>query len=239
VGRFNHFERGSIYWTEGTGAHEVVGDIHGKWSALGWEKSNLGYPTTDELKTPDGAGRYNHFQGGSIYWTQATGAHEVRGLIQAKWAELGWEKSALGYPITDELTTPDGVGRYNHFERGSIYFTPATGAHEVRGFIRMKWEALGWEASVLGYPTTDETGTPDGVGRFNHFQNGSIYWTPTTGAHEVHGPIREKWASLGWEAGLGYPVTDEYAVTGGRESEFQKGFIKLDTATNTVTVRMK
>jgi uncharacterized protein with LGFP repeats len=185
VGRFNHFERGSIYWTEGTGARQVVGDIHAKWSALGWEKSALGYPTTDELKTPDGAGRYNHFQNGSIYWTQATGAHEVRGLIHAKWS------------------------------------------------------ALGWETSKLGYPTTDETGTPDGVGRYNHFQNGSIYFTPATGAHEVHGPIREKWASLGWETGLGYPVTDEYAVTGGRESEFQKGFIKLDTTTNTVTVRMK
>jgi len=78
------------------------------------------------------------------------------------------------------------------------------------------------------------------VGRFNHFERGSIYWTPTTGAHEVRGLIHVKWAELGWETGaLGYPVRDEYAVTGGRESEFQKGFLTLTTATNTVTVRMK
>ncbi|OJT22554.1 hypothetical protein BO221_22560 [Archangium sp. Cb G35] len=240
VGRYNHFERGSIYWTPNTGAWEIHGDIREKWKALGWERSDLGYPTTGELKTPDGAGRYNHFQNGSIYWTQATGAREVRGLIHAKWAELGWETSYLGYPTTDEQTTPDGVGRYNHFQRGSIYFTPATGAHEVIGDINAKWIALGREAGLLGYPLTDETKTPDGVGRFNHFQNGSIYWTPTTGAREVHGPIRAKWESLGWErSALGYPVTDEYAVTGGRESEFQKGFLTLNTATNTVTVRMK
>lgn len=70
--------------------------------------------------------------------------------------------------------------------------------------------------------------------------DGSIYWTPATGAHEVHGPIRAKWAELNWEKGsLGYPVTDEYAVTGGRESEFQKGFLTLNTATNTVSVRLK
>jgi uncharacterized protein with LGFP repeats len=93
---------------------------------------------------------------------------------------------------------------------------------------------------VLGSPLTDELTTPDGVGRFNHFQNGSIYWTPATGAHEVHGLIRAKWESLGWETGaLGYPVRDEYAVTGGRESEFQKGFLTLYITTNSVTVRMK
>ncbi|MFY0573874.1 LGFP repeat-containing protein [Cystobacter fuscus] len=171
-------------------------------------------------------GRYNHFERGSIYWTPATGARVVMGSIRVKWEQLGWERSVLGYPITDEMTTPDMVGRYNHFEQGSIYWTPETGAHEVHHLIREKWAALGWEKSPLGYPTTDEMTTPDTVGRYNHFQNGSIYWTPTTGAHEVRGLIRDKWSSLGWEKSpVGYPVSDEYAVTGGRESEFQKGFL--------------
>jgi hypothetical protein len=97
-------------------------------------------------------------------------------------------------------------------------FTPAVtaaessaGAFEVHGAIREKYLALGAEASILGYPRTDETGTPDGTGRFNHFQAGSIYWTPGTSAHEVHGLIRELWASSGWERNpqLGYPVSDE------------------------------
>ena len=42
----------------------------------------------------------------------------------------------------------------------------------------------------LGYPTTNEQTTTDGIGRYNHFQKGSIYWSPTTGAHEVFGLIR-------------------------------------------------
>jgi uncharacterized protein with LGFP repeats len=82
----------------------------------------------------------------------------------------------------------------------------------------------------------DETGTPDGVGRFNHFRtffpNGgtadcSIYWTPGTGAHEVYGAIRDKWASLGWEKSqLGYPVDAESdAPNGGRIQHFQRGSI--------------
>ena len=87
----------------------------------------------------------------------------------------------------------------------------AAGAFEVHGEIGVHYRALGGSGSVLGYPTTDETGTPDGFGRFNHFQAGSIYWTPGTGAHEVHGLIRAFWAAGGWErnSGLGYPISDE------------------------------
>ena len=69
------------------------------------------------------------FQGGSIYWSPATGAFEVHGLIRVKWAQLGGEREFLGFPLTDELGTPDGIGRFNHFEGGSIYWTPETGAH--------------------------------------------------------------------------------------------------------------
>jgi len=158
--------------------HEVHGDIRAKWTQLGAERSFLGYPLTDETVTPDGIGRYNHFQGGSIYWTPKTGAYEVHGDIRAKWAQLGWERSFLGYPLTDETVTPDGIGRYNHFQGGSIYWTPKTGAHEVHGDIRAKWAQLGWERSYLGYPISDELVTADGKGRYSIFQGGSLYWTP-------------------------------------------------------------
>jgi hypothetical protein len=42
------------------------------------------------------------------------------------------------------------------------------------------------------------------------YENGSIYFTPQTGAHEVHGDIRLEWARLRGHRGfLGYPITDE------------------------------
>ncbi|MDQ6727405.1 MAG: hypothetical protein M3066_14740 [Actinomycetota bacterium] len=240
IGHYRHYAGGSIYWSPATGAHESHGAIRALWASKGWERSFLGYPLTDETGTPDGVGRYNHFQGGSIYWTPATGAHEVHGAIRALWAGKGWERSFLGYPLTDETTTPDTVGRYNHFQNGSVYWTPATGAHEVHGAIRGLWSTLGWERSFLGYPLTDETTTPDGVGRFNHYQGGSIYWTPSTGAHEVHGAIRALWAGMGWERSfLGYPTSNELSTEDGtgRYSEFQHGSIYWSPGTGALACR--
>ncbi|MEU6645143.1 PQQ-dependent sugar dehydrogenase [Saccharomonospora sp. NPDC046836] len=187
-GRYNHFVGvtpgypASIYWTSSTGSHAIYGGIRQRWAALGWERGPLGYPTTDELVTPDGKGRYNHFsKGASIYWTAATGAHGIWGGIRQRWAALGWERSPLGYPSTDEQTTPDGRGRYNHFSKGgSIYWTGATGAQGIYGAIRQRWAALGWERSYLGYPTSSEYSVPGG--RRNNFQRGYIKWTAATGA---------------------------------------------------------
>jgi hypothetical protein len=149
---------------------------------MGWENGLLGYPKTDELTAPDKIGRFNHFQGGCIYWTPATGAHEVHGAIRDLWASMGWERSLLGYPETDELTGPDKIGRLNHFQGGSIYWTPATGAHEVHGDVRIRWGETGWERGPLGYPRTSEFRTfdlaaPEKRLRISAFQHGFIAYS--------------------------------------------------------------
>ena len=107
----------------------------------------------------------------------------------------------------------------------------------ARGDIGVVYRALGGCTSVLGAPKTDELVTPDGIGRYNVFDHGSIYWTAATGAHEVLGVIRDTYATAGWEAGaLGYPVSGEYDVPGGRKSDFQHGSITWTAATNTASV---
>ena len=160
-------------------------------------------------------------------------AAPVGGAILAKWNSLGGAGGPLGAVQGGDLVCPDRVGHFVHVANGSIYWTPATGAAWVRGPILVKWGLLGWERCALGYPVSDETGCPDGVGRFSHFQSGSIYWTPVTGAFSVHGPIRDRWASLGWErSALGYPVSDEGDLAGGgRVGTFQHGRICWTAAT--------
>ena len=186
-----------------------------------------------------GGGISQQYQNGAIDYAPATGAHEVHGSIAAHYAELGGPAGLLGYPTTDETTTPDGAGRFNHFTGGSIYWTPATGAHEVYGAIRERWAAMGWERSVAGYPTTDETDIP-GVpgGRMNAFSatNLVIYWLAATGTHETYGAIRQYYTNAaGGPAGrLGLPTSGEYAIPGGRASNFEHGALSWDAATGQV-----
>ena len=180
--------------------------------------------------------------GGVAFWASGGGTRcgnspAVVGDIAAKYLALGGCGSPLGAPVTAEQGTPDGIGRYSVFEHGSIYWTPQLGAHEVQGVIRDEWAHVGWEAGITGYPTTDETPTPDGVGRYNVFEHASIYWSPSTSAHEVNGRIRDAWRDAGWEAGaLGYPISDEYAVSSGRRSDFEHGSITWNATTDQTTI---
>ncbi|GAB3622022.1 hypothetical protein GCM10027418_01040 [Mariniluteicoccus endophyticus] len=215
-GCYQHFQNGSIYWSPATGAHFVRGAIFQKWGSQDWERGWLGYPITDETCGLKDGGCYQHFQGGSIYWTPATGARFITGMIKDKWASMGWENSRLGYPVTDESCGLKGGGCYQHFQGGSIYWSPATGAHFVVGLIKDRWASMGWENSFLGYPTTDEFCTLRDGGCGQHYQGGSIYWSPATGARVVTGLIRDHWARNGWETGrYGYPLAAESCGTVG------------------------
>lgn len=206
----------------------------------------LGLPTSDEITNPDGVSKRNTFQYGGdfIYWSPATGAQEIGGSIFQHWGDFGYETGPLGYPISDEVTSPDGVGRFNTFQNAGdhIYWSPASGAHEIGGAIFDHWGTLGYETGALGYPTSDEITTPDGAGKFNTFQNNaSIYWSPNTPASEIGGAIRDHWGALGYEGGpLGYPTTDELAsssIAGARLNGFQGGSIYWSPGTGANAVR--
>ena len=179
-GRYNFFQGGAIYWTARTGAWELHGDIRAKWVSLHSEYSVQGYPVTNEMRTPLRAGAYNAFQGGAVYWSPATGAHEIHGLIQQKWASSGWESGVEGFPTTDEIPLSTRFGALQAFEGGAITWSPSTGAHLLRGMINAKWASVGADHSALGLPTSDEVAVPGG--RRSTFEHGSITWTPSGGA---------------------------------------------------------
>jgi len=88
-----------------------------------------------------------------------------------------------------------------------------------------KWQAIQW----IGNPIDEGAGSnemamPDGRGRARDFEHGTIYWTPETGAHEIHGDIRIHHARNSW---LGYPLTDETGTPDGigRFNHFENGSI--------------
>ena len=210
--------------------------IDAKYAAFGGPTSVLGNPTGNE--TAIAGGSWRPYQRGGIYWLAATGAHEVHGGIFAKYVAVGGP-ATWGFPTTDESAAPDG--RYSSFQRLLIGWTQTYGAHTVANGDLTEYVHLGGPAAY-GLPYIDETRTPDHLGSYQHFTPNSpfgrsIYYYPGIGSHEVHGGIRATWASLGWERSrLGYPTSDEFSIAGGRQSNFQHGYITWNATTRLTTV---
>jgi uncharacterized protein with LGFP repeats len=130
--------------------------------------------------------------------------------INADWAKNPWLGAAVDY----YQDTADGVGSWRDYSLGSIYWSSSSGAHEIDGLIKIKWLALG--GVNFGFPTTDETPTPDRVGKYNHFQKlqpwgmdqYAIDWTQQYGACELDGLIAQKFFRLGAE-NFGEAITNE------------------------------
>jgi hypothetical protein len=105
--------------------------------------------------------------------------------------------------------------------------------------IDVKYASLGGSAGFLGAASGTEKTSADGTGTFRNYANGSIYFHTATGAHEVHGLIRQKFIALGAETGaLGYPMSDEMNLVdgSGKVTKFQLGQVLLRSATNQVEV---
>ncbi|WP_067692296.1 LGFP repeat-containing protein [Nocardia jejuensis] len=165
----------SIYWTPATDAHAIGGAIREKWRGLNSESGALKYPATDEGATAK-PGRFQHFQGGSIYWSLGTAAHMISGTIRDKYGAVGWESSPLGFPISDEGKASKDNGRYTLFEGGAIYTSSKGGTRVVWGAIRDEWVRNGSENGRYGYPTGDEYDYQGG--KAQDFEGGKITWKP-------------------------------------------------------------
>ncbi|MGY1595217.1 LGFP repeat-containing protein, partial [Geodermatophilus sp. SYSU D00708] len=115
-GCFQHYAKGSLYYSPATGVHAVSGAVYDEWAATGWEWGPLGYPVSEIGTTPDGKARYAHFEHGSVYSAQGLGTHWLGAAIRDAWGVAGWEGGRLGYPTSDQRSTPDGKGAYVHFQ---------------------------------------------------------------------------------------------------------------------------
>jgi len=132
--RFSNYDHGSVYYSRTTGSAEVHGQIRRKYKKLDRDGGRLGLPLTDQHRTSDGSARYNRFEGGDIYASASTGAHEVHGDIRRVWLDKGGERSRLGLPTTDVHATPNGAGRYSRFEHGKITWKRAADTTVVKYF---------------------------------------------------------------------------------------------------------
>jgi hypothetical protein len=150
--------------------------------------------------------------------------------IDAKRRALDRAGRGLGSPRTGVEDAGHG-GRVQTFERGRIYWHPATGAHEVHGGILQAYLARGGPdrnpktgRRNLKFPTSDEVRAADGQTPVSHFEAGAIYWVDGIGGVAIYGDIETQWRRMGGEQGwLGLPLSDPHERDGVDVAFFEHG----------------
>jgi hypothetical protein len=190
----------------------------------------LGSPKTN---TPKQYSKYCvwRFAKGAIYWSEETGANLVSSAFYNIYKLTKYSK-ALGFPCNDKV---QNGGLYSQrFRNGTTYYSPY-----ITGGPGLLWDevfnaymALGGTRSFLGLPLGLPEGTNANPGICTIFQHGRIYWSPNSGAFEVHGRILNRYLTLNGPNGiLGFPVSNESLIYNsgnteiGRMSIFEKGII--------------
>jgi hypothetical protein len=233
-GSWLELANGGLFSLPASGIHYLHGPL---WSHVNQKggPDRFGVPTQDDAITADGAGMWNqlikHHHGQpfitAVYWSPVVGAGSVSGSIRDWWIASGDESGPLGYPTSDVVPTKDGAGLLTRFakviggrvaHRGVVMSTPSTATFGIYGPIYQHWKQSGREIGPRGYPTSNVTATPGGVGHFATFRtnppsgpavSSAIYSTKATGAWALEGALLDAWQTGGGPTGpLGYPTSD-------------------------------
>ena len=198
-----------------------------KYGELGGTGGFLGPVVAAEKANSDGRGRVARYQGGNIYWTSTTGAHEVHGDILTEFGKQAGVNGVLKYPTSDTLQSSDKKSKYSNFENGRIYYRGTAGTFAVPKPYFTKHESIGGIHGILGYPTSSVRTSSDQLSRYQNYVGGRIY-VQGSRVVEIHGAVFTLHESLqGVHGVLGYPLRDldPAGDDRGKGQWFEHGFI--------------
>jgi uncharacterized protein with LGFP repeats len=204
------------------------------YSAAGWVRGSLGWPTSAEtaVTDPNGNGIAQQFAGGWIHSsTKGTFATSTR--IMAGYSAAGWVRGVLGWPIAREtaVTDKNGNGVAQQFAGGWIH-SSASGSFSSSSTIMKAYSAAGWLRGALGWPTGAETCDAGScaqafTGGTIRYQQGSaavVYLTSKNAAiNKAYQAAGGASGALGYAAGSAQAVTDKNG--NGVAQKFDGGWI--------------
>jgi uncharacterized protein with LGFP repeats len=234
--QYQTFAGAVIVYSNDYGATLMPLNIFNRWLAAQSETDAggnnlffvLGLPTGDYVPSP------GHddctFEHGVIVLIPGV-ARIVYGDIYLRYLSLA---GRIGLPVTEEQpTNTPGGGRRQVFSGGDIYWRGDIGPVGILGTpILSRHHATGGVLGPLGFPKTDTETVVDAanteIGQSSRFENGTIFYSPASGAYEVTDPILVEYENrFGGPAGwLGFPISPTgTSGVGDRFNDFQGGVL--------------
>lgn len=232
VGYRQTYQNGTLYWTRTNGLAALSGAVLTKYNAIGGPTSWLGWPygATTDFTANGVSGKYQYFQGATMYWTADWGARVIQpSTIRPAFIEFGATAGRPGWPIGDEVRV-GSAGSMQAFQHGTLLARSSGARFAVWGAVEDYYLAQGGPTGWLGWPTGNEVPwTAGGVtGLYQNFEYGIVYSSASTSTVSIAtGPVRVAFGAAGGTSGpLGWPV-GEADCAGGREcvQEFQGGAV--------------
>lgn len=128
-GSAQNFTSGRIFWSEETGAREMMGPLLFVYRAHGGPASNVGWPVTGIMKAPQ-KGHKVRLQHGYLFSKPGLGAAVMYGQVLSRWStKEGGPTGHLGYPTTNVHKVK--VGLRGGFRHGTITWVRATDTYRV------------------------------------------------------------------------------------------------------------
>lgn len=167
AGRTSRFEHGVIYWSSGTGAWEVRGDIRTAYEGrFGGPAGWLGFPTSGQGSTPASGGTFNDFEQGVVVshasgpYKGTFGFHELQMFLQ--------RIAGFGDVCTDGFCDAQDVYAFFRLQRSGdtniIERIPSTGNGGSHFEINKTWEVANPARSDLTFNMRVEAWDADGPG---------------------------------------------------------------------------
>jgi len=228
-------QRGVLAWSLATDVQLIPQSVMGAYITAG-ALAGPGVPSTPLISY--GAGSAQDFTRGYIY-TSAAGSHYLRkdSGIMARYAQLGSQYSALGWPASSEEC---GTGCWVRFQAGRIGWSATTGVRVVPKEIATGYDALGGPVGALGMPVSEAYSyAVNGGGIAQDYQGGYVYMTSSGSVGlRKNSAIFQRYGALGSQySALGWPVTAEACVgTTSCSVDFQHGRISWLGSTGAITV---
>lgn len=212
------------------GAHWFSGAIAGVWNGTtNGPDGAVSVATMDQAPVSRGfqAGAASAFSNGvSVYYSDAYGAFPISGAMRQKYWAYGSVNGTFGWPTTIENAWADPNGgatqitSQNFSEAVTLFKGPSGQAYWISGALRDKYLSADGPVGFNGSLTGDQTASA-GSGWFVGTETGTIYWSPSTSAVRLEGPINAKyWSEGGPNGRFGYPLADVGKIGDGQFASF-------------------
>lgn len=230
------FQNGSLYWSRSNGLVALSGAVLAKYLAIGGPTSWLGWPygVTTDFTANGVTGKYQYFQGGTMYWTTQWGARVINpSTIKSAFIEFGATAGRPGWPIGDEVRV-GSAGYMQAFQHGTLLVKDTGARLGVWAGIEDYYLAEGGPSGWMGWPSGNEVAWTAGgnSGFYQYFDTALVFSSPTTGTFGIpYGAIRDAYSATGGSAGrLGWPTGPAECAGADCVQAFQHGAIYLSSS---------